>query len=75
MRSKLLIRLGLFLYDNLGGKTKIPKSSKINFNKKYKKLLDADYWVSVQEKIKENGVMDYYPYGLEMRMCNIYNEK
>ena len=45
------------------------------FNKKYKKLLDADYWVSVQEKIKENGVMDYYPYGLEMRMCNIYNEK
>ncbi|MDC1066281.1 bifunctional isocitrate dehydrogenase kinase/phosphatase, partial [Candidatus Pseudothioglobus singularis] len=28
------------------------------FNKKYKKLLDADYWVSIQEKIKKNGVMD-----------------
>ena len=45
------------------------------FNKKYKKLLDADYWVSVQEKIKENGVMDYYPYGSEKRMCEIYKEK
>ena len=39
LRSKLLIRLGLFLYDNLGGKTKIPKSSKINFNKNYKNIL------------------------------------
>ncbi len=45
------------------------------FNKKYKKLLDADYWVSVQEKIRENGVMDYYPYGSETRMCRIYKEK
>ena len=45
------------------------------FNKKYKKLLDADYWVSVQDKIKESGVMDYYPYGSEKRMCNIYKEK
>jgi len=44
------------------------------FNKKYKKLLDADYWVSVQDKIKENGVMDYYPYGLEKRMCEIYKD-
>ena len=45
------------------------------FNKRYKKLLDADYWVSVQEKIKQNGVMDYYPYGLDKRMCEIYPEK
>ncbi|MDB4598407.1 bifunctional isocitrate dehydrogenase kinase/phosphatase [Candidatus Pseudothioglobus singularis] len=44
------------------------------FNKKYKKLLDADYWVSIQEKIKQNGVMDYYPYGSEKRMCEIYND-
>ena len=29
----MLIRLGLFLYDNLGGKTKIPKSSKVTFAK------------------------------------------
>ena len=44
------------------------------FNKKYKKLLDADYWVSIQEKIKQNGVMDYYPYGSEKRMCEIYKD-
>ena len=43
LRSKLLIRLGLFLYDNLGGKTKIPKSSKINFNKKYKNILHSKF--------------------------------
>ena len=43
LRSKLLIRLGLFLYDNLGGKTKIPKSSKINFNKKYQNILQSKF--------------------------------
>ena len=43
LRSKILIRLGLFLYDNLGGKTKIPKSSKINFNKKYKNILQSKF--------------------------------
>jgi len=44
------------------------------FNKKYKKLLNADYWVSIQEKIKQNGVIDYYPYGSEKRMCKIYKD-
>ena len=48
LRSKLLIRLGLFLYDNLGGKTKIPKSSKINFNKKYSKILKSHFKVGFQ---------------------------
>ncbi|MDB4860413.1 glycerol-3-phosphate dehydrogenase [Alphaproteobacteria bacterium] len=43
LRSKLLIRLGLFLYDNLGGKTEIPKSSKINFSKKYKNILQSKF--------------------------------
>jgi len=43
LRSKILIRLGLFLYDNLGGKTKIPKSSKINFNKKYQHILQTKF--------------------------------
>ena len=43
LRSKLLIRLGLFLYDNLGGKTKIPKSSKINFNKNYPNILKPKF--------------------------------
>jgi len=44
------------------------------FNRNYKKLLDADYWISIQEKIKNNGVMDYYPYGSEKRMSEIYGE-
>ena len=48
LRSKLLIRLGLFLYDNLGGKTKIPKSSKINFNKKYSNILKSHFKVGFQ---------------------------
>jgi len=45
LRSKLLIRLGLFLYDNLGGKTKIPKSSRIDFNKKYSNILQSQFSV------------------------------
>ena len=48
LRSKLLIRLGLFLYDNLGGKTKIPKSSKINFNKKFTNILQSHYKAGFQ---------------------------
>ena len=43
LRSKLLIRLGLFLYDNLGGKSNIPKSSKINLNKKISKILNQKF--------------------------------
>ena len=48
LRSKILIRLGLFLYDNLGGKTKIPKSSKINFNKKYINILQTKFMEGFQ---------------------------
>ena len=48
LRSKLLIRLGLFLYDNLGGKTKVPKSSKINFTKKYAKILKSHFLAGFQ---------------------------
>ena len=43
LRSKLFIRLGLFLYDNLGGKTKIPKSSKIIFAKLYQNILQSKF--------------------------------
>ena len=43
LRSKLLIKLGLFLYDNLGGKSKIPKSSTINLKKNYSKILNSDF--------------------------------
>ena len=47
---------------------------KKTFNARYRKLLDAEYWESIQENIKKNGVMDYYPYGSEKRMCEIYGE-
>ncbi len=43
LRSKILIRVGLFLYDHLGGKTKIPKSSKISFDKKYQNILQSKF--------------------------------
>ena len=43
LRSKLLIRLGLFLYDNLGGKTKIPKSSKVIFAQQYQNILQSKF--------------------------------
>ena len=43
LRSKLLIRLGLFLYDNLGGKTKIPKSSKVIFSEQYQNILQSKF--------------------------------
>ena len=48
LRSKLLIRLGLLLYDNLGGKTKIPKSSKIDFNKKFMNILQSHFKIGFQ---------------------------
>ena len=48
LRSKLLIRLGLFLYDNLGGKTKVPKSSKINLRNKYSHILKSHFSVGFQ---------------------------
>ena len=48
LRSKLLIRLGLFLYDNLAGKTKVPKSSKINLTKKYSNILKSHFSVGFQ---------------------------
>jgi isocitrate dehydrogenase kinase/phosphatase len=44
------------------------------FSRNYQKLLDADYWCSIQQRIEKEGVMDYYPYGQEIRMCNIYGE-
>jgi len=43
LRSKLLIRLGLFLYDNLGGKTTIPKSSKVIFAEQYQNILQSKF--------------------------------
>ena len=48
LRSKFLIRLGLFLYDNIGGKSKIPKSSKVNLNEKYFNILQSKFSVGFQ---------------------------
>ena len=51
LRSKLLIRLGLFLYDNLGGKTKIPKSSKVIFAKQYQNIFHMPLFQKVSSKL------------------------
>tara|TARA_B100000029_G_scaffold189731_1_gene187567 strand:+ start:306 stop:1457 length:1152 start_codon:yes stop_codon:yes gene_type:complete len=45
LRSIWLIRLGLFLYDNIGGKSQIPKSSKINIIDKFPNILKEKYKV------------------------------
>ncbi len=42
-RPKWLIEIGLFLYDNLGGKTVIPKSKAVNLSKEYSGLLKEQY--------------------------------
>jgi isocitrate dehydrogenase kinase/phosphatase len=44
------------------------KNKKNIFDKKFSKLLDAQYWCSVQENIKKYGVGDYYPYRNRKRM-------
>ena len=42
-RPKWLIEIGLFLYDNLGGKTVIPKSKTLNLSKDYPGILKEEY--------------------------------
>ena len=41
LRSAWLIKIGLFLYDRLGGKTIIPRSKAINIQKKYPNILKS----------------------------------
>ena len=43
LRSKLLLRLGLLLYDNIGGKTKIPKSSHVDLTNNYSNILQSKF--------------------------------
>ena len=43
LRPAWLIKIGLFLYDNLGGKTVIPKSKTINLKKDYPQLLKKSF--------------------------------
>ena len=48
LRSKWLIKLGLFLYDNLGGKMTIPKSSTINIKNEFPNILKDQYKTGFQ---------------------------
>ena len=43
LRPKWLIKIGLFLYDSLGGKTSIPKSSTINLSNKFPNILKKEF--------------------------------
>ncbi len=43
LRPMWLIKIGLLLYDNIGGRTTIPKSSTINFKKDFNSILKAEY--------------------------------
>ena len=43
LRPIWLIKIGLFLYDHLGGKTIIPKSKAINIQKKYPNILKSHF--------------------------------
>ena len=43
LRPIWLIKLGLFFYDNLGGRTVIPKSRSINFEIEFSNLLKSEY--------------------------------
>ena len=43
LRPAWMIRLGLFLYDRIGGKTKLPRSSSFNLKQKYPNILEDNY--------------------------------
>ena len=48
LRPKWFIKLGLFLYDNLGGKMTIPKSSTINIKNEFPNILKDQYKTGFQ---------------------------
>ncbi len=48
LRSKWLIKFGLLLYDNLGGKMTIPKSSTINIKKEIPNTLKKQFKIGFQ---------------------------
>tara|TARA_B100000242_G_scaffold282201_1_gene243270 strand:- start:433 stop:1584 length:1152 start_codon:yes stop_codon:yes gene_type:complete len=48
LRPKWMIKFGLFLYDNLGGKMTIPKSSTINIKKEIPNILKDQYKTGFQ---------------------------
>ena len=48
IRPAWLIKMGLFLYDNLGGKTIIPKSTTLDISKKLPNILKKEYKTGFQ---------------------------
>ena len=48
LRPKWLIKIGLLLYDNLGGKMTIPKSSTINIKKEIPNILKNQFKIGFQ---------------------------
>ena len=48
IRPAWLIKFGLFLYDNLGGKTNIPKSKTFDLNKEFPNILKEKYKTGFQ---------------------------
>ena len=48
IRPAWLIKIGLFLYDNLGGKSKIPKSKTLDLKKKFPNILKEKYKTGFQ---------------------------
>ena len=48
IRPAWLIKMGLFLYDNLGGKTIIPKSNTLDISKKLPNILKKEYKTGFQ---------------------------
>ncbi|WP_440634324.1 glycerol-3-phosphate dehydrogenase [Candidatus Pelagibacter sp. HIMB1746] len=48
IRPAWLVKFGLLLYDNLGGKTSIPKSKRLDLNKKFPNILKEKYKTGFQ---------------------------
>jgi len=48
IRSKWLIKLGLFIYDHIGGKSNMHKSSTLNINKKFPDLFKDKYSIGFE---------------------------
>ena len=48
IRPAWLIKIGLFLYDNLGGKSTIPKSKTFDLTKKFPNILKEKYKIGFQ---------------------------
>jgi len=38
-------------------------------------LLDADYWKSVQKRVADGYIEDFFPYPAEVRFCNRFNNE